>query len=139
MVVVLVFRQKYELQTLNKYILEELNVSRFLITLPCFLFLSLAPYMMMQNHGLLNGYDVFSQFLFMVAYSHFFYGALGRTFGFVKPADGSHKPGPSLITEEGGIDTKVLGFYWDNLRNSFDLTTLKETLVGDMVIVTWNN
>jgi len=105
LVAVIVFRQKYELQIHSKYSLEEINLSKIFFLFTYVFFFTLLPAIFTKN-----GTNLLINFVFILAYSHFYFGAFCRFFGLRRNYQPSDRI--SLFTEDGGLNFETLQIYW---------------------------
>ena len=78
MAVVIIFRQKYELQIAHKYNLETLNFGKVFYLPTLFIVFSLTNAVFAKNN---HSGIIFVHLIFLLAYAHFFYEKACRSLG----------------------------------------------------------
>mmetsp|Transcript_29426 Transcript_29426/g.44541 ORF Transcript_29426/g.44541 Transcript_29426/m.44541 type:complete len:88 (+) Transcript_29426:1193-1456(+) len=87
--------------------MEELNLSKIFFLFGYFLLFSLIPSFFSKKS---STNIIAVDFVFVLAYCHFFYGAFVRYCGLQRDYGPLEKM--SLFTENGGINTETLYGYW---------------------------
>lgn len=137
LIAIIIFRQKYELQVSHKYNLETLNFGKVFYLPTFFIVFSLtnAVFAKKQNNGI-----IFVHLIFLIAFAHFFYEKACRTLGInqIMGASAQSVDLP-LFTESGGLNFETLRTYWGYFVQKFNLLAFGDSVLFDMIKVTWNN
>ena len=78
--------------------------------------------------------------IFLIAFAHFFWEKACRTLG-INQIMGSSAISVDLplFTESGGLNFETIRTYWSYFVQKFNLLSLEDSLIFDMISVTWNN
>lgn len=109
LVAIIVFKQKYEMQVLSKYKLENLNFGK-VFHLPMFLWCSALATMTFYKF---NAGFLFVHIVFLFAYFSFFWEKAKRTLGINRLFENQLEAAqmPSLFTEGGDINFGAIKIY----------------------------